>query len=572
MRRDGGAGPTRQGTITSASFNLLSSMVGGGSLSLPLAFLQAGNLFMAPVILVITNILAQRSIYLLVKAGVYSSPNSNSDGYHLISKKGNAKYEGMAFEAFGSKARVFSMVLVCTCCECPPLCVSREVSFQEPIQLMHDHRNHAGFFATIGYAVLLRDMLEPIIDAVVPPPEGAGGGPTLARNGAMILVVLCITPLTTWKNLTALKNIGMASMAAVLTVGMCVAYRSIECVFSDSDEPMEHYKNVQAFPNSAKDLLDSIPLFISSFICHFNVLPIHNELRCPSSDRVRQWVRKSLWSATAFYYFIGFTGSLHAKCTPTGSVSGNVLLDFEEDDLLLLVGRLCLAMTITCAFPMLVVPSRDIILGTRLGRYLSMKQGNLGNEALRHHDSDPENEPAIPIDISVPHDGLTTIDFEPMEIRQPSRGGDTLDEPLLALEDSYRRNISEEFDDNFAESLSTSTRQTQAAASDSTVARTVIALLVFWSAVALACMVKSIDVVWDLLGSSFSIMLAFLLPSGCYLRLSRRFSSQHRDGGHGFRRWMLSRMVAWGMILLFVPLMFLSTANACYNLYASNSA
>jgi len=541
MRRDDGAGPTRQGTITSASFNLLSSMVGGGSLSLPLAFLQAGNLFMAPVILVTTNILAQRSIYLLVKAGVYSSPNSNSDGYHLISRKGNSKYEGMAFEAFGSKARLFSMVLVCTCC----------------------------FFATIGYAVLLRDMLEPIIDAVVPPPEGAGGGPTLARNGAMVIVVLCITPLTTWKNLTALKNVGMASMAAVLTVGVCVAYRSIECVLSDSDEPTEHFNNLKAFPNSAKELLDSIPLFISSFICHFNVLPIHNELRCPSSDRVRQWVRKSLWSATVFYYFIGFTGSLHAKCTPTGSVSGNVLLDFEEDDLLLLVGRLCLAMTITCAFPMLVVPSRDIILATRFGRYLSLQQSNLGND--RHHESDLENEPAIPIDISVPSDGLTTIDFEPMEIRQPSRGSDTLDEPLLALEDSYRRNLSEELDDNFAESLSMSTRQTQAA-SDSTLARTVIALLVFWSAVALACMVKSIDVVWDLLGSSFSIMLAFLLPSGCYLRLSRRFSSQHRDGGHGFRRWMLSRMVAWGMILLFGPLMVLSTANACYNLYSSDNA
>ena len=233
--------------------------------------------------------------------------------------------------------------------------------------------------------------------------------------------------------------------------------------------------------------------------------------------------------------------------------------------MLLLVGRLCLAMTITCAFPMLVVPSRDIILATRFGTYLSMQH--------RHHESDLENEPAIPIDISVPNDGLTTIDFEPMEIRQPSRGSGNLDEPLLALEGSYRRNLTEELDDNFAESLSMSTRQTQAAASDSKLARTVIALLVFWSAVALACMVKSIDVVWDLLGSSFSIMLAFLLPSGCYLRLSRRLSSQHRDdGGQGFRRWILSRMVAWGMILLFVPLMLLSTANACYNLYASDGA
>lgn len=120
------------------------------------------------------------------------------------------------------------------------------------------------FFATVGYAVLLRDMLEPIVDAMVKPPEGVGGGPTLARNSAMLIVVFCISPLTTWKNLTALKDVGAASMASVFTVGLCVAYRSIECqtgvLAENVVEPNSTNSsdgNMRAFPLSMKHLLDA---------------------------------------------------------------------------------------------------------------------------------------------------------------------------------------------------------------------------------------------------------------------------------------------------------------------------
>jgi hypothetical protein len=37
-------------------------------------------------------------------------------------------------------------------------------------------------------------------------------------------------------------------------------------------------------------------------------------------------------------------------------LSGNILLDFPEDDPLLLVGRMCLAVTLALAFPMLTIP------------------------------------------------------------------------------------------------------------------------------------------------------------------------------------------------------------------------
>lgn len=43
----------RMGTTSSARFNILSTMVGGGSLSLPLAFQKSGNALLGPLLLIL---------------------------------------------------------------------------------------------------------------------------------------------------------------------------------------------------------------------------------------------------------------------------------------------------------------------------------------------------------------------------------------------------------------------------------------------------------------------------------------------------------------------------------------
>ncbi|KAL7464887.1 hypothetical protein ACHAXS_005221 [Conticribra weissflogii] len=526
----------RQGTISSARFNLLSSMVGGGSLSLPLAFHQSGNAFIAPLILFFTAVVAQRSILFLIRAGIYSTCGSvtgqlleGGDGDAITrgnnclgnlqnrsNKKGTASYENVASQAFGPSAKYLSSALVFACC----------------------------FFGTVGYAVLLRDMLEPLVDSLVKPPAGVGGGPTAARNFSMWIVVLCVTPLCTLRNLTALKNVGAASMASVGTVGLCVAYRSLQCHFGSStgNDELDNAEvdTMSAFPPSMKQLLDAAPLFISAYICHFNVLPIHNELRCPTSDRVKKW--------------------------------GNILLDFDEDDPLLLLGRLCLAMTITFAFPMLVVPARDIlvrsVIDSRAGNRLLKTVSNCHRRLWF-----PFHSNAVQNDIPT---GQINDQIESMEITRGS-----LDEPLLLLENrSMGSSFQQVYPDEVEETLSLSSilhdneSRTPQLFHEKTekLARIICALFVFWLSVSIACTVESIDVVWDLLGSSFSIMMAFLIPCGAYLKLGKKkgFDSIH-GSGLGFRRWMFSRAVASMMLFLFVPLMFLSTTNAVYNSFFSKS-
>jgi len=85
--------------------------------------------------------------------------------------------------------------------------------------------------------------------------------------------------------------------------------------------------------------------------------------------------------------------------------------------------------------------------------------------------------------------------------------------------------------------------------------RAMLAIVIFWPSALIACCVQSIDIVWDLLGSSLSIVLSYLIPCGAYLILM------------GTEVGNKERYVAYAMIFVFTPLMFLSFFNAVYNTF-----
>jgi len=449
---DGEELPTnRTGTISSACFNLLSTMVGGGSLSLPLAFQQAGNGLLAPLMLIATALVTEFAFRVLIA----SAPAPNA------SKRGEASFESVAQASFGPKAHLMTTILVCFTC----------------------------FFGTVGYAVLLRDMLEPISDSIWP------AATRLTRNFGMLFIVLVVTPLCGLETLTSLEKYGATSMLSVLVLGICVMIRSFQCVANSG------VWKIELWPESSRSVLDSVPLFISCFVCHYNIHPVHNDLQRPSKKRISTWIRWTTWGATFYYMAIGFSGSLYAACTPDGTIQGNVLLSFDEADPLLFVGRMCLALTVTLAFPMLTIPARDIILRAikeGISQQMITNENDLEEPLLDgHEDSDAvvEQDPPSPLVIS------------------------SSPPPFFH--------------------------------------RLGVAIIVFWTGAAAACCVSSIDVVWDLLGSSLSILLSYLIPFGSYLVLKNGSDENN----------ILSRILCWALLGYYIPLMFISTGNAILNTF-----
>jgi len=91
-----------------------------------------------------------------------------------------------------------------------------------------------------------------------------------------------------------------------------------------------------------------------------------------------------------------------------------------------------------------------------------------------------------------------------------------------------------------------------------------MAILVLWSAAAVACSVKSIDIVWDLLGSSLSIFLSYLIPCGSFIIIMEQSSQADEDEEDGNSHWKRKGALLFAKIMLavYIPLMLISTGNA----------
>jgi amino acid permease len=483
----------RIGTISSARFNILSTMVGGGCLSLPLAFQQSGNALMGPLVLLITALITDFCFRLLVSSSGYLHPPDPR-------RPGKDTFESITSVAFGAKAYVFSMGLVVLMC----------------------------FFGAVGYSVLLRDMMEPLNDTVAPHHLSHW----FHKNFTMFLVILLVTPFCTLRHLTALKDCGAASMTSVLILGSCIVFRSVECNLN-SDDGVPWYKYLTFFPDSWRELLDALPLFISCFVCHYNILPVFGELKDPSPTRVSWWLRSTLMFSSTIYVIIGFAGSAYAKCTPDKKIHGNILLDFDKNDPLLMVGRMCLAVTITLAFPMLVIPARDIMLRSLI----------------------------LPTIKSRSDDILPISDMDGTTLNRPNL--EDLQTPLLQAENIESTTSGETAertrDDNNPPEATIATAPFFVLLTSS--------MVIFWSAGALASFVSSIDIVWDLLGSSLSILLSYIIPAGTYLVITKMQEDIEQQPRPHFARQYWSRILCWVLLWIFFPLMIISTTNAVINTF-----
>ena len=101
----------RIGTTSSARFNILSTMVGGGSLSLPLAFYKSGNALMGPILLLGTAVVTEFCFRVLVRSSRTLHPVHGA-----TRAPGVDSFESIAAVAFGPNALIFTKILVVLMC------------------------------------------------------------------------------------------------------------------------------------------------------------------------------------------------------------------------------------------------------------------------------------------------------------------------------------------------------------------------------------------------------------------------------------------------------------------------
>jgi len=375
------------------------------------------------------------------------------------------------------------------------------------------------FFGATAYAVLIRDIIKPLSDLL----DGSGGATitgtdigstegsssmSVTSNLLMMLVILLATPLCTLRTYTALKNFSFLAIISISVLTLIVTYRSIECHVSSKEARASLGSHITFFPASVGDFLLYCPVIITSYICHFNVLPVVEELREGGERNVSYMNRSTVGVASVIYLVMGLFGSVHGNCTG-GVVSGNILLDFGDDDVLMTIGRACLGLKLTLAFPLLVIPPRDIIL-----RFWN-ERCNLCSRRKSEEECD------LAQCLLIDDESGNTFPNGEMDVSNASSNNS--DMVVEAGEDSWR-------------------------------GRVIVAVAFFWTSGALASMVKSVDIVWELLGSFMSIIIGHLVPVGCFVKLC-------------LEERLSARIWGWLLLLIYGLGMLTFTGNSFYNFF-----
>ncbi len=105
-------------------------------------------------------------------------------------------------------------------------------------------------------------------------------------------------------------------------------------------------------------ILPAFPLFALSFMCHFSILSVHSELINPTRERIRGVIGTSMGIATIIYVLLGLFGYLYAY----ELTSDDILLNFEPNDKVMLLGRFGFGLSMLVAIPILTLPTRNTVV------------------------------------------------------------------------------------------------------------------------------------------------------------------------------------------------------------------
>ena len=206
----------------------------------------------------------------------------------------------------------------------------------------------------IAYTVLAGSMLTEVLRAT-----GTWSGhpspPWANPKLSMVAISVAVFPRCIATTLTNLRVTSMLSVASILVLAVVVGVRSLQRLATPPVSPAEP---LEVWPGSWEGIPYSLPLYSAAFVCHFNVLPMHTELKRPTRARVRRVLHITVAVCTGIYAAIGTLGYLYDRAR----TCDNIMSNFCETDALATVGRVALVLVIFFNLPLIVIPCRTYLL------------------------------------------------------------------------------------------------------------------------------------------------------------------------------------------------------------------
>ncbi|CAI8597402.1 unnamed protein product [Vicia faba] len=273
-----------RGTIPGAVFNVSTSIIGAGIMSIP-AILKVLGVFPSFALIAIVAVLAEVSVDFLMR---------------FTQAGETTTYSGVMKEAFGPAGALAAQVCVIV----------------------------TNFGGLILFLIIIADVL-----------SGKKGGDEVhlgilqqwfgihwwnSREVALLItLVLVMLPLVLYKSVESLKySSAISTFLAVAFVAICSGLAIVALVQGKTQTP----KLVPRldYQTSFFDLFTAVPVVVTAFTCHFNVHPIGFEFAKPSDMKTA--VRLAIMFCAVIYFTIGLFGYLLFG----DSTQSDILINFDQ--------------------------------------------------------------------------------------------------------------------------------------------------------------------------------------------------------------------------------------------------
>lgn len=535
---------SRKSTFLVALFNLVATVCGGGVLSLPLVFARAGII----------------PTTLLMIYGVISTDASLQRLVDSSRTTGSRSYGDISQAAFGKAAQlVTTATLAC-------MLVG----------------------TLIAYQLLTRDIWAPVLFSLAPmlqrlflriiQPTGAieigdGGDDEYASSSEdddqnlmvdrraadllLLTILMLAMPLLLKRELYALRHTCYVGFGSCVTLTVAVVFRAIQRWNKEGPK-----LKLIWWSNNVADWLFAFPLVALCFFCSYNVLSVHSQLHNPTRERIAWVLRVSMILCFILFYLVGLGGYIYSyPYTPD-----NIIVAFPIDDRYVMVGRMGYCLTLLFGLPLVLLPCRDAVVSFPQQVQDWKKDKALVEEYERKNKSHGHYV-VNGIDFDEPYSffrqlstrSLTINDKEESEERnhrsfhtdtsiqtdrslqsEPEPSEDEESTPLLTRQTP----VTAAANPQFAPTLEQE-EEIPCGVGEDPVGHLVVTLILLAITYSTAISVPGVAAVWSIFGSSMALFIAFVIPTACYIQISK-----HKGfTGKAIGAWTLLILSIIGMVV-----------------------
>ena len=321
----------RQGSLWGTAFNMCSSTLGAGALSLPYAFQHSG-VAIGLLLLALTAAATHYSVVLLVSS---------------IHASGVRSFEDLTVHLFGKKMGLVVEVNIILFC----------------------------FGSCIAYTMAIGDILRPVmrLDSLVAAWPWLGGcfSSTVYNGEAMIIVLfwlLLMVPLSLVEKIASLQ---WSSLLGVVSLVYLVFSVTVHACWSWAKD-VGHANQDVKWAALSTDTFPAMAIFIFAFTCQINIPPLYEELQRRSKRRMAAVSRRCMFICVLCYAFIGVAGYVDFPTSQYGNILKNYpILSAAPDMRLMLPAFVAIAITVLVAYPVNMFPCRfslDVLLFAPCGK------------------------------------------------------------------------------------------------------------------------------------------------------------------------------------------------------------